>query len=174
MSLRASDLQPETKRQLLRSLREQMGTPAYRDAVGRLGEDGLIALAFQSIEGAAPKKKVLRWPVVLFWALVACYLGLFLLFDSAKHGHTGLSVLVGVFVGGLGGAFAGPAVLSQPATVATMVCAGIAGAVAGAVAGWTGSGSEGWFGAAAGGALVGWLLDRFIAWVNRSAQNMRL
>lgn len=172
MSLTASALPPAVRRQVLERLREQMGPSTYRDAVSKLGEDGLITFALMSVNEAAPKKKKRKW---LGWVYLIVFVGLFAAvmkyLDPFAQKHTALGLLCGLIGGGLGGGFVGPTMIGQASTV-TQVFGGIGGAIGGAFAGWTGADVGVWYGASGGGALAGFLLEAFFAWIDKTMKSM--
>ena len=59
MAVRAADIPHGVKRQMLEEIEKQTGPIQYRQLVDKLGEDGLIDLAFEGMQASAssePKK----------------------------------------------------------------------------------------------------------------------
>ena len=50
MQMKASELPYDVKKKLLRQIEDQVGYSQYHEMVDRVGEDGLIDLAFQKME----------------------------------------------------------------------------------------------------------------------------
>lgn len=69
MPLRTSDLSYEAKQQLLKAIRDQIGSNEYNNIVETLGEDGLIDLALakanRALERQTSKEEKRSWIIML-------------------------------------------------------------------------------------------------------------